>query len=106
MLSVVTTMCAAGMTITLVIRGPESQNGNEATRSPVVNSVQHVYPECTLMNSLISVTITYVPAHTGHKPGPKEQKFLPLPQSIREAVSVQLSQGIPTKRILKGKIQV
>ena len=50
-----------------------------------------------------TVTVVYIPAHTGHKPGPEEHKFLPLPKSIREQVSVQLSQGIPAKRILKGK---
>ena len=49
-----------------------------------------------------SVTLTYIPAHTGHKPSPEEHKFLPLPQSIRERVSLQLSQGIPAKRILQG----
>ena len=49
-----------------------------------------------------SIEVTYIPAHTGHKPGPEEHKFLPLPQSIREGVSLQLSQGIPAKRILQG----
>ena len=49
-----------------------------------------------------SISVTYIPAHTGHKPGPEEQKFLPLPQSVQETVSLKLSQGIPTKRILQG----
>ena len=50
-----------------------------------------------------TVTVEYIPAHTGHKPGPEEHKFLPLPKTIQEQVSVQLLQGIPAKRILKGK---
>ena len=49
-----------------------------------------------------SIKVMYIPAHTGHIPGPEEHKFLPLPQSIREGVSLQLSQGIPAKRILQG----
>ena len=51
-----------------------------------------------------SVTVTYIPTHTGHIPGPAEQRFLPLPASIQEAVSSKLSLGIPAKRILQGNI--
>ena len=56
------------------------------------------------LNELIdkSIKVTYILAHTGHIPGPEEHKFLPLPQSTREGVSLQLSQGIPAKRILQG----
>ena len=50
-----------------------------------------------------SVAVTYIPVHTGHKPGPREQRFLPLPASIQEEVSSKLSLGVPTKRVLQGK---
>ena len=53
-----------------------------------------------------SVTVKYIPAHTGHKLGPGEQRFLPLPASTREAVSLKLSQGIPAKRVLQGNTQI
>ena len=48
-------------------------------------------------------TVKYIPAHTGHRPGPHEVNFLPLPTSTKEAVACKLSQGIPTIRILRGK---
>ena len=48
------------------------------------------------------VTVCYIPTHTGHKPDCTELKFLPLPESTKEEVSLKLSQGIPTKRILQG----
>ena len=48
------------------------------------------------------VTVRYIPTHTGHKPDCMELKFLPLPESTKEEVSLKLSQGIPTKRILQG----
>ena len=50
------------------------------------------------------VTVRYIPTHTGHKPDCNELKFLPLPESTKEEVSLKLSQGIPTKRILQGII--
>ena len=50
------------------------------------------------------VVVEYVPAHTGHQPGPQEVNFLPLPTSTEEAAACKLSQGIPTKRILQGKV--
>ena len=53
-----------------------------------------------------TVTVTYIPAHTGHELSTQENKFLPLPQSVREVVSVQLSQGIPAKRILESKTTI
>ena len=51
-----------------------------------------------------NISVTYISAHTGHDLGPQELKFLPLPQSTKEAVSMRISQGIPTERILKGYI--
>ena len=51
-----------------------------------------------------SVMVTYIPAHTGHIPGPAEQRFLPLPVSIQGAVSSKLALEIPAKRVLWGNI--
>ena len=53
-----------------------------------------------------TVTVKYIPVHTGHNPSPGEYKFLPLPLSVRETVSLQLSKGIPAKRIIQGKTKV
>lgn len=50
-----------------------------------------------------TVSVKYIPMHTGHNPCPKEYPFLPLPFSVRETVSLELSKGIPAKRILQGK---
>ena len=87
-LSVVTTMCAAGMTVIGEIRNPGSQKRNETTRNSAANSMQLAYLECTYVDELIdkSIKVTYIPAHTGHIPGPEEHKFLPLPQSTHEGV--------------------
>ena len=49
------------------------------------------------------VLVKYIPAHTGHQPGQSELKFLPLPTSIKEATACKLSQGIPSKRIIRGE---
>ena len=44
-----------------------------------------------------SVTVKYIPAYTGHKLGPGEQRYLSLPASTQETVSLKLSQGLPAK---------
>lgn len=49
------------------------------------------------------VKVTYVSAHTNHKPGPSEDAFLPLPKSVREEIALKLSHGIPPERIMEGK---
>ena len=102
-ISVVTTMCAAEMRSTAEITCPGLQIRSESTRSVVENSMQPVCQECMQMIFDKSIKVTYIPAHTGHKSGPEEQKFLPLPPSVRETVSLKLSQGITTKRILQGQ---
>ena len=38
------------------------------------------------------ITVKYVPAHNGHKPGPDELKVLPLPGSTNNEVAVKLNQ--------------
>ena len=48
------------------------------------------------------VEVTYVSAHTGHELGTCELPFLPISQSVKEAVAIKLSQGIPTERIMDG----
>ena len=81
---------------TMRTRSPESKHKN-ATKSPA-HSMALVYQRC--INRLIcdkSVTVKYIPACTGHKPGPEECKLLPLPQSIQETVSLQPSMEIPAK---------
>lgn len=48
------------------------------------------------------VELDYISAHTGHNVTNSELIFLPLPNSTKEAVSVKLSQGISTERIVNG----
>lgn len=48
------------------------------------------------------VTVRYIPTHTGHKPAYNELKFLPLPESTKDEVSLKLAQGISSKRVLQG----
>jgi hypothetical protein len=52
------------------------------------------------------VTVRYIPTHTGHKPGDSELKFLPLPESTKDEVTLKLAQGIPSKRILQGTLSI
>lgn len=48
------------------------------------------------------VRVEYVSAHTGHDLGPQELKYLPLPESTKQEVTMKISMGIPPERILKG----
>ena len=48
------------------------------------------------------ITVKYISAHTGHDLGPQELKYLPLPESTKEEVSMKISLGIPPERILQG----
>ena len=50
------------------------------------------------------VSIKYISAHT-HELGPGELKHLPLPQSTKQEVSMKISLGVPTRRILEEFIQ-
>ena len=47
------------------------------------------------------VSVKYISAHT-HELGPCELKHLPLPQSTKQEVSMKISLGVPTERILEG----
>ena len=40
----------------------------------------------------------------GHELGPNELKYLQLPKSTKEEVSVKISIGIPLERILQGAV--
>lgn len=48
--------------------------------------------------------VTYIPTHTNHEPGVAESKYLPLPSSIKDSISVKLQDGIPVERIMDGRI--
>lgn len=50
-----------------------------------------------------TIAVEYVSAHTGHDLGPEEIKHLPLPKSIKNDVSMKISLGIPSQRILQGR---
>ena len=39
------------------------------------------------------VNVTYVTAHTNHKPGPPEDAYLPLPTSTRQEIALKLANG-------------
>lgn len=83
MLSAVTTMCAARMTTSVKIRVSGLQNRNEATRNPAVNSMQHVYQECMLMNLLTKVSQSCTYQHThGINPGPSNRSFYHYPKVL------------------------
>ena len=48
------------------------------------------------------ISIEYISAHTGHDLGPQELKYLPLPSSTKQEVSMKISMGITAERILSG----
>ena len=48
------------------------------------------------------IDVIFITAHTNHNPTVFEEKFLPLPQSVREEVADKLHSGIPKNKILKG----
>ena len=50
------------------------------------------------------IEVTYMSAHTGHELGISELRFLPLPESTKQAVSQKISLGNPTVRILDGNV--
>ena len=50
------------------------------------------------------ITVQYVSAHTGHELGLQELKYLQLPESTEEEVSMKIDLGIPPERILQGII--
>ena len=47
------------------------------------------------------VTATHVTAHTNHQPGPHEETYLPLPNSVKFAVAVKLGNGISPKKVIE-----
>lgn len=48
------------------------------------------------------VAVKYISAHSHHELGACELKHLPLPQSTKLEVSMKISLGVPTERILEG----
>ena len=50
------------------------------------------------------VEFTYIAGHTGHELGVCELPHLSLPASVKDAVAMKLSLGIPADRIMKGDI--
>ena len=50
------------------------------------------------------VEVTYISAHTGHELGTSELPFLTVPKSIKESISLKLSQGVPIQRIMDGTL--
>ena len=58
----------------------------------------------TAMENLATneVTVTYIATHTNHHPSIKETKFLPVPQSIRKAVTDKFVRGVSIERIMDG----
>ncbi len=60
-----------------------------------------VFHECMLMNTRINRSVFSM---FGHELGPNELKYLQLPKSTKEEVSVKISIGIPLERILQGAV--
>ena len=48
------------------------------------------------------VTVTHITAYTNHQPGHHEDKYLPLPKSVKDEIAIKLSNGIPAERIMEG----
>ena len=48
------------------------------------------------------VAVCYVSAHIGHELGPQELRYLLLPKSTKEEVSMKMSMGVPAQNILQG----
>ena len=46
------------------------------------------------------VTVTYIATHTNHHPSMTETKFLPVPQSVRKAVTDKFIQGFNIEKIM------
>ena len=101
--NIASTMSAAVMAITMAMTNSGLLTTHDPTRKLAENWMQHACHDCTSMNFITEVSLlhTYQCTH-GYKPGPREQRFLPLPASIQEEVSSKLSLGIPTKRVLQG----
>lgn len=78
---------------------PRITKRNYTTRTPATNSMQLAYLESMLMSSLTKVSHIHT---QGINPAPRNRSFYHYPQSTRERVSLQLSQGIPAKRIVQG----
>lgn len=78
---------------------PRITKRNYTTRTPATNSMQLAYLESMLMSSLAKVSHIHT---QGINPAPRNRSFYHYPQSTRERVSLQLSQGIPAKRIVQG----
>lgn len=93
-----TTIHVVEMENTKVIEKPISY---EQTKNNLVNLMECVYQGCMSM----SIRIIMCKSHTcqlilhGHELGLSEIKFLPLPNSTKQAV---ISKGIAPNRILEG----
>lgn len=48
------------------------------------------------------VTVAYIATHTNHQLSLKENKFLPLPQSVKKEVGEKFSKGVSIERIIDG----
>ena len=48
------------------------------------------------------VAVRYVSAHIGHELGPQELRYLLLPNSTKEEVSLKMIMGVPAQSILQG----
>ena len=58
----------------------------------------------TVIKNLASneVTVTYIATHTNHQLSVNENKFLPLPQSVKKEVEEKFSRGVSIERIMDG----
>ena len=48
------------------------------------------------------VTVTYIATHTNHQLSINENKFLPLPPSVKKEVEEKFSRGVSIERIMDG----
>ena len=49
-----------------------------------------------------AVSVKYITTHTNHDLSLQQAKHLPLPKDVKDGITIKLSLGIPTDRILDG----
>ena len=56
----------------------------------------------TVIKNLTSneVTVTYIATHTNHQLSINENKFVPLPSSVKQEVEEKFSRGVSIERIM------
>ena len=95
-------MCVAEMVTTAHAQNKIRLEKNVPIRKIQGNSIIFVSLEFVDYYIDGHVTVTHITAHTNHQPGHHEDKYLPLPKSVKDEMAIKLSNGIPAERIMEG----